>query len=117
MFRTCSFLAPSITLLTILIHPRPELSLSLEEAISTHLPYLQRCESDRLRAATSVLKSFHGAISTLPKLIDGSLERVGQALDLCRPEKDLKAIIERRKCVTLHSLPQLQRHLEALQSF
>ncbi|BGP52565.1 Rho-GTPase-activating protein 8 [Rhodotorula sphaerocarpa] len=73
------------------------LRLSLEEAISTHLPYLQRCESDRLRAATSVLKSFHGAISTLPKLMDGSLERVGQALDLCRPEKDLKAIIERRK--------------------
>ncbi|GAA5981053.1 hypothetical protein JCM10908_003965 [Rhodotorula pacifica] len=73
------------------------LRLSLEETISTHLPYLQRCESDRLRAATSVLKSFHAAIAALPKLIDGSLERVGQALELCRPEKDLKAIIERRR--------------------
>ncbi|KAG0664011.1 hypothetical protein C6P46_001871, partial [Rhodotorula mucilaginosa] len=71
--------------------------LSLEETISTHLPYLQRCESDRLRAATSVLRSFHAAIAALPKLIDASLERVGQALELCRPEKDLKAIIERRR--------------------
>ncbi|GAA5883607.1 hypothetical protein JCM3774_002111 [Rhodotorula dairenensis] len=73
------------------------LRLSLEQSISTHLPYLQRCESDRLRAASSVLKSFHAAISALPKLVDASLERVGQALELCRPEKDLKAIIERRR--------------------
>jgi hypothetical protein len=33
-------------------------------------------------------------------LIDASLERVGQALELCRPEKDLKAIIERRRYVS-----------------
>lgn len=75
-------------------------SLSLEETISTHLPYLQRCESDRLRAATSVLRSFHAAIAALPKLIDASLERVGQALELCRPEKDLRAIMERRRYVS-----------------
>ncbi|BGP21256.1 rho GTPase-activating protein [Rhodotorula toruloides] len=73
------------------------LRLTLEATISSHLPYLQRLESDRLRAATSVLKSFHQAISMLPKLVDGSLQRVGQSLELVRPEKDLRAIIERRR--------------------
>ncbi|CDR47324.1 RHTO0S14e02168g1_1 [Rhodotorula toruloides] len=73
------------------------LRLTLEATISSHLPYLQRLESDRLRAATSVLKSFHQAISALPKLVDGSLQRVGQSLELVRPEKDLRAIIERRR--------------------
>ncbi|BGP28401.1 Rho-GTPase-activating protein 8 [Rhodotorula toruloides] len=73
------------------------LRLTLEATISSHLPYLQRLESDRLRAATSVLKSFHQAIAALPKLVDGSLQRVGQSLELVRPEKDLRAIIERRR--------------------
>ncbi|BGO99032.1 Rho-GTPase-activating protein RGD2 [Rhodotorula toruloides] len=73
------------------------LRLTLEATISSHLPYLQRLESDRLRAATSVLKSFHQAISALPKLVDSSLQRVGQSLELVRPEKDLRAIIERRR--------------------
>lgn len=72
-------------------------SLQLEELLSTHLPYLQHCESDRLRAATSVLKSFHSAISDLPKQIQASQERVHQTLELIRTEKDLKLLIERRR--------------------
>ncbi|GAA5899161.1 GTPase-activating protein RGD2 [Sporobolomyces salmoneus] len=73
------------------------LRLQLEELLSTHLPYLQHCESDRLRAATSVLKSFHSAISDLPKQIQASQERVHQTLELIRTEKDLKLLIERRR--------------------
>ncbi|CEQ38565.1 SPOSA6832_00007, partial [Sporobolomyces salmonicolor] len=73
------------------------LRLILEELLSTHLPYVQHCEADRLRAATSVLRSFHAAISALPRLVSASHERVGQALELVRGEKDLKGLIERRR--------------------
>ncbi|GJN92015.1 hypothetical protein Rhopal_005043-T1 [Rhodotorula paludigena] len=73
------------------------LRLTLEETLSTHFTYSQRLEADRLRAVASVLKSFHAAIAALPKLIDGSLERVGQTLELVRPETDLKGVMERRR--------------------
>ncbi|GAA6020318.1 hypothetical protein JCM11491_005328 [Sporobolomyces phaffii] len=73
------------------------LRLHLEELWSTHLPYLQHCESDRLRAATSVLKSFHSAISDIPQLVRSSQERVQQTLELIRHDKDLKLLIERRR--------------------
>lgn len=75
------------------------LRLSLEETLAANFGYVQRLESDRLRAAASVLKQFHASIAALPKLIDGSLERVGQTLELARPESDLKGLIERRRCV------------------
>ncbi|GAA5949780.1 hypothetical protein JCM3765_007687 [Sporobolomyces pararoseus] len=71
--------------------------LQLEELLSTHLPYLQHCEGDRLRAATSVLKSFHSAISDLPKQVQSSHQRVQQTLDLIRTDKDLKLLIERNR--------------------
>ncbi|GAA5958118.1 hypothetical protein JCM21900_002917 [Sporobolomyces salmonicolor] len=73
------------------------LRLTLEELLSTHLPYVQHCEADRLRAATSVLRSFHAAISALPRLVSASHDRVRQALELVRGEKDLKGLIERRR--------------------
>lgn len=72
-------------------------SLQLEELLSTHLPYLQHCESDRLRAAASVLKSYHAAVSDLPKVVQSSQSRVEQTLDLIRTDKDLKLLIERRR--------------------
>lgn len=71
--------------------------LTLEEVLSTHLPYLQHCESDRLRACTSVLKSYHALLKGLPALVLGSLERVEQSLELIQTDKDLKLLIERRR--------------------
>ncbi|KAM0793656.1 hypothetical protein ACM66B_001087 [Microbotryomycetes sp. NB124-2] len=69
--------------------------LVLEEAISEHLSYTQRCEVDRVKAVSSVLRSFHIAISALPKLVSQSLERINATLELANPVKDIIAIIER----------------------
>lgn len=80
-------------------------SLQLEELLSTHLPYLQHCESDRLRAATSVLKSFHSSFSQLPKQIQQSQERVSQTLELIRTDKDLKLLIERKRTGSFQPRP------------
>ncbi|GAA5923312.1 GTPase-activating protein RGD2 [Sporobolomyces koalae] len=81
------------------------LRLTLEELLSTHLPYLQHCESDRLRAATSVLKSFHSVISNVPKSVVASHDRVQQTLDLVQTEKDLKLLIERRRTGSFQPRP------------
>ncbi|GAA5846868.1 hypothetical protein JCM9279_004472 [Rhodotorula babjevae] len=83
------------------------LRLSLEETLAANFAYVQRLESDRLRAAASVLKQFHASIAALPKLIDGSLERVGQTLELARPENDLKGLIERRRTGPFQPSPVL----------
>ncbi|GAA5891934.1 hypothetical protein JCM8208_002943 [Rhodotorula glutinis] len=83
------------------------LRLSLEETLAANFSYVQRLESDRLRAAASVLKQFHASIAALPKLIDGSLERVGQTLELARPENDLKGLIERRRTGPFQPSPVL----------
>ena len=72
-------------------------SLILEEALAEHLTYVQRCESDRLKATASVLRSFHIATAALPKLIAGSHERVSTTLELMRPEKDVQLTIERNR--------------------
>ncbi|TNY23812.1 hypothetical protein DMC30DRAFT_413929 [Rhodotorula diobovata] len=83
------------------------LRLALEETLAANFAYVQRLESDRLRAAASVLKQFHASIAALPKLIDGSLERVGQTLELVRPENDLKGLMERRRTGPFHPAPVL----------
>jgi hypothetical protein len=71
--------------------------LSLEETFSQHLPYLQQCEQDRLKALESVLKLYHSLIKTLPLRLLESLEKVEQTLELVRVEKDLKLLIEKRR--------------------
>lgn len=68
--------------------------LSLEEALAEHFHYVQRCESDRLKAATSVLRSFHVAISSLGVLVGENSGRVSGVLGLLRGEKDVGAIVE-----------------------
>lgn len=71
------------------------LRLVLEETLSEHYAYTNRCEHDRLKAATSVLKSFHATVSSLFTRIHGSSEKVKTSLALIRPDKDVLAIIER----------------------
>ncbi|GAA5854960.1 hypothetical protein JCM8547_002323 [Rhodosporidiobolus lusitaniae] len=83
------------------------LRLTLESTLSSHLPYLQRCESDRLKAATSVLKSYHAAVSALPKAVSDSQERVGKALELVRGERDLRGEIERGRTGPFSPRPTL----------
>ncbi|GAA6018642.1 hypothetical protein JCM10207_008991 [Rhodosporidiobolus poonsookiae] len=73
------------------------LRLTLEETLSSHLPYVQRCEADRLKAAASVLKSYHAAVAALPRLVVESHDRVGKALELVRAEKDVRGLVERRR--------------------
>ncbi|GAA6055536.1 hypothetical protein JCM3770_006775 [Rhodotorula araucariae] len=83
------------------------LRLTLEETLAANFAYVQRLESDRLRAAVSVLKQFHASVAALPKLIDGSLVRVGQTLELVRPEKDIRGLIERRRTGPFQPAPVL----------
>ncbi|KAK4057745.1 Rho-GTPase-activating protein 8 [Microbotryomycetes sp. JL221] len=73
------------------------LRLVLEEAIAEHLSYAQRCEADRMKAVASVLRSLHVAVSALPKLVAGSLERINVTLELSTPSKDIAAIIEQQR--------------------
>ncbi|SCV67987.1 BQ2448_108 [Microbotryum intermedium] len=79
--------------------------LQLEEVYAEHLAYVQRCEADRSKAAARVLKSFHVAVAALPRLIEGSLERVSSTLELLRPEKDVVGIIERSKTGSFQPRP------------
>ncbi|KAL8293658.1 hypothetical protein RQP46_000359 [Phenoliferia psychrophenolica] len=72
-----------------------QLRLTLEETLSEHFAYTHRCEGDRLKAATSVLRSFHATVSSFPLRMAGSSEKVSSALQLIRPEKDVLAIVER----------------------
>ncbi|BGP12304.1 hypothetical protein JCM10213_006628 [Rhodosporidiobolus nylandii] len=83
------------------------LRLTLESHLSSHLPYLQRCETDRLRAAASVLKSYHSAISALPQKVLDSLARVGSALELVRVEKDVRGVVERGRTGSFTPRPTL----------
>ncbi|KAI5476919.1 Rho GTPase-activating protein [Pseudohyphozyma bogoriensis] len=69
--------------------------LTLEETLSEHLTYLNRCEADRLKAATSVLRSFHALLLSFPSRLQGASDKVQTALQLIRPERDVVAIIER----------------------
>ncbi|KAM0753052.1 hypothetical protein T439DRAFT_378788 [Meredithblackwellia eburnea MCA 4105] len=77
------------------VYSLDQLRLTLEEALSEHFAYAHRCEQDRLKAATSVLRSFHATISSLPIRIAGSSDKVTGALQLIRPERDVLAIVER----------------------
>lgn len=69
----------------------------MEEALAEHFHYAQRCESDRLRAAASVLRSFHVACAALPQLISQAQARVSATIELVRPDKDIAAMIERNR--------------------
>ena len=71
------------------------LRLRLEECLAQHYAYVHWCELDRLRAAASVLKSFHTSIASLPKALAASVERAKGALDLVQPEKDIAQTVER----------------------
>ncbi|GAA5899141.1 hypothetical protein JCM6882_004627, partial [Rhodosporidiobolus microsporus] len=84
------------------------LRLTLDAALSSHLPYLHRCETDRLRAAQSVLRSFHAAVSALPRAVVDSQERVKGALEgLGRAERDVRGVIERRRTGPFQPRPVL----------
>lgn len=84
--------------------------LVLEEALAEHLVYGNRCESDRLQAAASVMKSFEAALAGLPAAIEYAHKRTQDTLALLRPERDVRGVVERLKTgpfqpqpVTFHS--------------
>ncbi|KAH8926241.1 hypothetical protein BT69DRAFT_1259642 [Atractiella rhizophila] len=71
--------------------------LFLEEKIADHLSYMQRLELDRLRAAKSALQAYSSAISSLVTVQQTSRDQCKLMEDVCMPENDIAALIERYK--------------------
>jgi hypothetical protein len=69
---------------------------------------MQRCETDRIKAVTSVLRSFQASISAFNKFIASSSDNVTGALELIRPERDILGIIESRRWVVTCSFFRAQ---------
>lgn len=71
--------------------------LMLEEALAEHLAYGHRCETDRLQAAASVMRSYEAALAALPAAIEYAHKRTQDTLALLRPERDVRGVVERLK--------------------
>lgn len=69
----------------------------MEEILAEHFTYMQRCETDRIKAATSVMRSFQASISSFHLFLASSDEKTTATLALIRPERDTLSIIESRR--------------------
>jgi hypothetical protein len=69
----------------------------MEETLAEHFAYLQRCETDRIKAATSVLRSYQASLSAFNTFLASSNDKVTGTLALVRPERDTLSIIESRR--------------------
>ena len=68
--------------------------LDMDQAICSYLPYMQKCELERLRATRRVLKDFSSTTSSLVPRLQQSAEKSAILVDLIVPEQDLQQTIE-----------------------
>ncbi|KAH9819943.1 hypothetical protein DFH28DRAFT_1021481 [Melampsora americana] len=81
--------------------------LILEQAISEHGAYLQRCELNRLRAAKAVIMGFNAALATLIPRMKQTAEESDILNESFVPESDVAALVERYRTGPFRPSPVL----------
>ncbi|OLL26172.1 Rho-GTPase-activating protein 8 [Neolecta irregularis DAH-3] len=71
-----------------------KLRTSLEEAMLDHYKFMERCESDRLKALKSVVLDFSAAISNVIHGLKASVDDLLLYHETIQPENDLRFMIE-----------------------
>lgn len=66
----------------------------LEEAISVHLKFLERCELDRLKAIKTVILDFSGAIGNVLPIIQSAVDKMMLYQETIQPQGDLRYLLE-----------------------
>lgn len=66
----------------------------LEEAISVHLKFLERCELDRLKAIKTVILDFSGAIGNVLPVIQSAVDKMMLYQETIQPQGDLRYLLE-----------------------
>ncbi|KUI71066.1 Rho-GTPase-activating protein 8 [Cytospora mali] len=66
----------------------------LEEAISSHLKFLERCELDRLKAIKTVILDFSGCISNVIPSLQSAVDNMMLFQETIQPQGDLRYLLE-----------------------
>lgn len=66
----------------------------LEEAISVHLKFLERCELDRLKAIKTVILDFSGCISNVIPSLQSAVDNMMLFQETIQPQGDLRYLLE-----------------------
>ncbi|KAI8460687.1 hypothetical protein BY996DRAFT_4574368 [Phakopsora pachyrhizi] len=72
-----------------------EARLILEQTISEHCSFLQKCELDRLRAGKAVIMGFNAAVATLIPRMREMASHANVLNESLSPEGDISALVER----------------------
>lgn len=71
-----------------------ELRCDLEEAIFVHLKFLERCESDRLKAIKTVILDFSGTIGNVIPSLQSTVDKMMLFQETIQPQGDLRYFLE-----------------------
>lgn len=71
-----------------------ETRCELEEAITMHLKFLERCELDRLKAVKTVILDFSGAIGNVLPIIQSAVDKMMLFQETIQPQGDLRYLLE-----------------------
>lgn len=71
-----------------------ELRCELEEAISVHLKFLERCELDRLKALKTVILDFSGTLGNVIPSLQSTVDKMVLFQETIQPEGDLRYLLE-----------------------
>ncbi|EGG07249.1 uncharacterized protein MELLADRAFT_77642 [Melampsora larici-populina 98AG31] len=88
--------------------------LILEQAISEHASFLQRCELNRLRAAKAVIMGFNAALGTLIPKMKKTAEESDVLNESFVPESDVAALVERYRTGPFRPSPVLFHSFKGL---
>lgn len=71
-----------------------EVRCELEEAITVHLKFLERCELDRLKAIKTVILDFSGCVSNVIPSLQSAVDNMMLFQETIQPDGDLRYLLE-----------------------
>jgi hypothetical protein len=71
-----------------------EVRCELEEAITVHLKFLERCELDRLKAIKTVILDFSGCVSNVIPSLQSAVDKMMLFQETVQPDGDLRYLLE-----------------------
>lgn len=71
-----------------------ELRCELEEAVTIHLKFLERCELDRLKAVKTVILDFSGTLGNVIPSLQSTVDKMVLFQETIQPESDLRYLLE-----------------------
>lgn len=70
------------------------LRCQLEEAVMEHLRFMEKCETDRVKAIKSVILDFSGAVSNIVPSLQKAMDQIEMLQESVLPATDLRYLIE-----------------------